>query len=144
MDILLTALRIARTAHAGQVDKGGAPYLGHVMRVAADVAAHGEDVQAVALLHDVIEDTAVTLADLAGQGLPTVVIEAIDALTKRKGEEYGDYLDRVAANPWARLVKLADLKDNQDLTRIPKPTEHDYCRKLFYGAATDYLMGAAA
>jgi (p)ppGpp synthase/HD superfamily hydrolase len=144
MDVLLQALRVARQAHAGQVDKGGSPYLGHVMRVAATVAQGGDELQAVALLHDVVEDTDVTLDQLARQGFPTPVIEAVDALTKRDGEEYGDYLDRVCANEWARLVKLADLKDNQDLTRIARPTEHDHYRVIFYQAASDYIQREAA
>ncbi len=104
---------IARAAHAGQVDKTGAPYIDHPRRVAARVEA--DEAQAVAWLHDVVEDTTVTLDELAEQ-FPASVVEAVDVLTRRDGDGDGYYV-RVRANPLALVVKLADIADNTDPAR---------------------------
>jgi (p)ppGpp synthase/HD superfamily hydrolase len=116
---------LAAAAHAGQVDKAGEEYIGHPLRVAATVARTaapaGVDpvlAQHVALLHDVVEDTAVTLTDLAARGYAATVLAAVDALTKRDGEETQDYLARVAVDPLAVVVKRADMADNSDPARL--------------------------
>lgn len=105
----------ALRAHAGQVDKSGAPYIGHVARVAASV--EGRDEIVVALLHDVVEDTGVSLSDLADD-FPDDIIEAVDAITHRPGEPREDYYRRVAKNALARCVKLADIADNASPQRM--------------------------
>lgn len=106
---------LAEQAHAGQTDKAGRPYVEHPRRV----AARFEDpvLRTVALLHDVVEDTHVTLNDLH-RLFPTNVVMAVDALTHRKGEDRDLYYRRVRANERARLVKHADIDDNADPQRL--------------------------
>jgi GTP diphosphokinase / guanosine-3',5'-bis(diphosphate) 3'-diphosphatase len=121
------AREIASAAHEGQVDKAGAPYFAHPARVAASL----EDPAArcAAYLHDVVEDCpGWTLARLGAEGMPADVIAAVDALTKRAGEDNEAYLARVLANPLAVCVKIADLRDNMDLSRIAAPTAKDHAR----------------
>lgn len=111
------AMAIAREAHEGQVDKGGQPYIGHPAAVAAQL--EGDLLRATAWLHDVVEDTDWTFDDLRRRGVDESVIEAVDAVTRRKeaGETYRDYIDRVALNDMARQVKVADLWHNSDPAR---------------------------
>ena len=110
------AVRIATGAHDGQVDKSGKPYIGHPVRVMNRV--HGEYERMAAVLHDVIEDTTVTKADLRAAGCPERVITAVDALSHRPGEPQADYLARVAADPIAVAVKHADIADNTSPVRF--------------------------
>ncbi len=127
------ARALAASAHAGQVDKSGGPYIAHVERVAAGVAAHGPDAAMAAWLHDLVEDSGLTLADLEEAGVPPQVLDAVDALTKRPGEPYLDAVRRAAAHPLARLVKLADNADNSDETRLAalEPTEAARLRQKY-------------
>lgn len=113
---LNVAIRIANDAHAGQKDKAGQPYILHPLRVMLRLAA--EDEQVVAVLHDVLEDTTVSSANLAEQGIPARLIASVEVLSKRSGEDYGQYLARVKRDPLARAVKLADLEDNLDVRRL--------------------------
>ena len=125
-----TAYNLASAAHAGQFDKSGAPYIEHpkaVARIAANIARKEgpefiEKVRIVAMLLDTVEDTDVTLEDIRAQ-FGDEIADAVDAVTKREGEQYHDALLRVAANPIARVVKLADMTHNSDLTRFPKGYE---------------------
>lgn len=119
-DYVQTAAKIARDAHSGQVDKAGAEYITHPERVAERVLRAGGSPAAVAVawLHDTLEDTPVTAADLQAEGIPQKVIDAVDAVTKREGEGLEDYCARVAANPLALKVKEADLADNTDPARV--------------------------
>ncbi|MCB0987832.1 MAG: hypothetical protein KDB09_08680 [Acidimicrobiales bacterium] len=110
------AVRIAREAHSGQADKAGQPYIGHVLRVMGRVDTDVEKMAAA--LHDVIEDTDATPESLLDLGVPEEVVDAVLALTKRAGETYSDFVDRVGAHPIARQVKIADLADNSDPRRI--------------------------
>jgi (p)ppGpp synthase/HD superfamily hydrolase len=110
MSTLEAAIRVAVAAHAGQADKGGAPYVTHPLRLMA--AVEGEDAQIVAVLHDVVEDTAVTLDDLRREGFGEAVLAAVDRVTHRRDEPYADYVVRCKGDPVARRVKLADLADN--------------------------------
>jgi (p)ppGpp synthase/HD superfamily hydrolase len=112
----IIAKRIATQAHQGQVDKAGQAYISHPEFVASQVT--GDDAKAVAWLHDVLEDTPITIADLRAEGLSETVIEAVAILSKQENESYETYLRRVAANPIAKAVKLADLKHNMDTTRL--------------------------
>jgi (p)ppGpp synthase/HD superfamily hydrolase len=116
--VLDDAIRIAREAHADQVDKSGNPYIYHPLRVMAKVK--GPHAQMAAVLHDVIEDTAVTADELKAAGCPEAVIDSVIALSKVPGEEMPAYLRRVAANPVAVLVKRADIGDNTDPVRMAK------------------------
>ena len=114
------ARRIARQAHDGQVDKAGAPYITHPARVAARVRDGGGDprAEAVAWLHDVVEDCGVPLDDLRGHGFDDGVVAAVDALTRRDGVPAQAYYTRIAADPLALAVKLADIADNADPARL--------------------------
>ena len=126
MSTIEHAIQIAARAHAGQVDRAGQPYILHPLRVM--LAVKGQDERIAAVLHDVVEDTAITMDDLRSEGFPKEVLNAILALTKTKGETRLAAAARAAANPIARAVKLADVADNMDLSRISKPTEEDYTR----------------
>jgi len=110
------AVALATRAHAGQVDKSGADYIGHPLRVMARV--DGELARMAAVLHDVLEDTPVTAADLRAAGCPEQVVEAVEALTKRAGEPLEESMRRVAVVPLALVVKRADLDDNSDEARL--------------------------
>ncbi|MFC3895620.1 phosphohydrolase [Lentzea rhizosphaerae] len=118
MFTLEDAITIATAAHDGQVDKSGRPYIGHPLRVMASVT--GEHTQMAAVLHDVIEDTAVTASDLLARGCPAVVVDAVVALSHLPGEPQEDYLRRVAADPLAVTVKRADIADNLSPARLAR------------------------
>ena len=109
------AFEVAFAAHAGQTDKSGAPYIAHVVRVAAKLTLP-ED-QIVALLHDTVEDCDTTLEEIAATFGPGIAA-AVDAITKRDHEPLEDYIARVRANPIATRVKRADVADNSDPTRM--------------------------
>lgn len=126
MDLIRKALEIAIKAHKGVVDKGGADYIFHPITVA--LKCKTDDEKVVALLHDVVEDTPMTFNDLRKEGFPEYIIEALNAITRRKPQEQNgdgrwEYIKRCKANPIARVVKIADLEHNSDLSRIPNPTE---------------------
>lgn len=136
--------QLATDAHAGQIDKAGRPYSEHPRRVAALVAGMTDDPDAVAVawLHDVVEDTAVTLDDLRAEGWSERVVAAVDALTRRPGEGDAYYL-RVAADPLAALVKRADIADNTDPQRVALLTPSDAARlRRKYEHALSLLEGA--
>ena len=131
------ALRLCYEAHKGQFDKSGVPYVFHPVHLAEQMP--DEDSTVAALLHDVVEDTDHSLADLESMGFPGRALEAVSLLTHDPGEPYLSYVARVKENPTARLVKLADLRHNSDLTRIPHPTEKDYARVEKYAKAIRLL-----
>lgn len=132
------ALAIARDAHKGQVDKAGVAYIQHPLFVASLV--EGELAKTVALLHDVVEDSDWTLEDLRKEGLPEEVVQAVGILTKKRNENYEEYILRVKQNPLARQVKLADLKHNSDLSRLANVTDRDRKRVAKYQKAIAYLI----
>jgi (p)ppGpp synthase/HD superfamily hydrolase len=139
--MLKKAVEIAVRAHEGQRDKGGHPYIAHPLRVMLAVGAADEALASVAVLHDVVEDSEVTLADLAKAGFPPRVTEALALLNHARGEPYMKYVASLAENPDARRVKLADLEDNLDLSRLPGlPSEADLRRMRTYEAARDLLL----
>ena len=133
MSTLEHAIAIAAKVHAGKVDKAGAPYILHPLRVMLKMATSEERMAAV--LHDVVEDSDTTLDDLRNEGFSDAVVDAVDAVTIRTGESYDDFVRRAALNPIGRRVKLADLEDNSDLSRIANPTEEDYERLARYKRA---------
>ena len=137
--MLEKAIEIAARAHTGQVDKAGEPYILHPLRVMSQVTGRHERMAAV--LHDVVEDTSVTLEGLRSQGFPEPVLEAIEALTKRDGETRIEAARRARANPIAREVKIADVRDNMDLRRIPYPTDVDFARLREYEEVLALLIG---
>ena len=131
------ALSIARQAHEGQLDKAGVDYIEHPIYVASQVDT--EEEKAVALLHDVIEDSPFTAEELLLAGLPETVVTAVQILSKKKGQDYQTYLENVKSNSLARVVKLADLKHNSDLSRLETITDKDLERLEKYKKAIDYL-----
>ncbi len=135
------AIEIAARAHAGQVDKANQPYILHPLRVM--LAVTGEFERMAAVLHDVVEDTPITLDDLRAEGVPEPVVEAVAALTKSKGEGRLAAAKRAAANPIARVVKLADVADNMDLSRLKDPTEKDFARLREYEEVAALLRASA-
>ena len=140
MSSIERAIEIASSAHAGQRDKAGQPYIFHPLRVMLRVNTEHE--QMAAVLHDVVEDTSVTLDNLAQEGFPSEVLRAIAALTKLPGETLLEAAARAAADPVARKVKLADNAENMDLSRIPNPTDKDYARCREYEEVRALLLAA--
>lgn len=142
-EMLASALHLATNAHNGQFDKAGNPYILHPLKVMHYLKSSDEELQCVALLHDVIEDTSVTYVDLGKAGMSLRVIEAVQALTKQRGYSYEHYKDQVMANRDAMLVKLADLRHNTDIRRLKGITEKDAQRNakyhLFYSQLQDKL-----
>ena len=130
------AYEIAKKAHKGQVDKAGVDYINHPLTVASK--CQSEDERIVALLHDVVEDTDVTLEDLS-KVFDKHIIEAIDAITHREGVSYEDYLLNLKKNELALQVKLKDIENNMDLSRIKNPTQKDYGRLEKYRFALNVL-----
>jgi (p)ppGpp synthase/HD superfamily hydrolase len=110
------AIIFAADAHRGRVDKAGRPYIWHPLRVA--LALDDAREQMAAVLHDVVEDTAVTLEQLRFEGLAEEIADAIHALTRPVTEDYAAFIERLAANPIARAVKIADIRDNLDPKRL--------------------------
>lgn len=109
------AIVIAAEAHAGETGKDGGPYILHCLRVM--MAVEGHEARVVAVLHDLLEHAPQwNLGRLRAEGCPEKVLEAIDAMTRRDGEDYFDFARRAAANPLARPVKIADLTDNLTTT----------------------------
>lgn len=127
------ALHRALKAYSGKVDKAGKPYILHPLRLAARL--EDQISQSVALLHDVIEDSDATEDDLRDDGFPESVISAVVALTRRKGESYEAFIDRVRVHPLARKIKLLDIEDNMNLLRLNAVTESDLQRIAKYHRA---------
>ncbi|QDX93723.1 HD domain-containing protein [Brevibacillus laterosporus] len=139
MNMAVEAVLLATKAHANQQDKGGQPYILHPLRVMMYMSS--DEARAVAVLHDVLEDTDVTADDLRETGFPKEVVEAVMILTKNPKENYDSYIIKVKQNQLARAVKIADIKDNLDVTRIPEPTEADLARIEKYKRALKELEG---
>lgn len=144
--LLVEAARLVATAaHTGQVDKGGAPYIEHPAFVADRVRLLGGDevAAAAAWLHDVVEDTPVSLDALASV-FPARVVEAVDGVTRREGESYSDFVARAAVGARSRLVKLADVEHNLDVSRLPGGgvdlSEADRARLARYERARGVLL----
>ncbi|WP_434387685.1 GTP pyrophosphokinase [Melittangium boletus] len=140
MPTLEDALALALEAHRGQRDKAGQVYLLHPLRVMLRLETETE--RMVALLHDVVEDSAFTLEDLRARGYPAPVLEALALLTRREGESYEAFIQRLRPHPLARRVKLADLEDNMDVRRLPAVTDKDAARLARYRAAWQSLRDA--
>lgn len=136
MNDLERAIALAVDAHAGQTDKAGATYIRHPLRVMRQMETPQERV--VAMLHDVIEDTEYTPAMIEDE-FDEEIRDAVEALTKRDGESYSDFVERAAANDLARKVKIADIEDNMDLTRLSEVSEKTVERQVKYHKARQQL-----
>lgn len=113
----LEAFQIAEKAHEGQVDKAGVPYIAHVDRVARSLVAPHH--QVLGLLHDVMEDSSWDEGDLFKAGVDPKTLITLKVLTHKKGQPYNEYINGILENFDAAIVKLADLRDNMDITRLP-------------------------
>jgi (p)ppGpp synthase/HD superfamily hydrolase len=122
-DVVALAGRLAADAHAQQVDKAGRPYVEHLRRVAAYVNPSDLSAVAAALLHDVLEDTTTTPAQLLEQHLPADVVDTVQLLTRKPQQQAADYYREIRAHAMAREVKLADLADNTDPDRLAQLPE---------------------
>lgn len=131
-EMLSKAILIATNAHAGQFDKGGSPYIMHCIKVTHYTHSTDPEILAIAMLHDVIEDTDVTYKDFRVFGMSERVIEGVRALTKVPGESYEGYKARVKMNPDSRIVKMADLRHNCDIRRLKDVTQKDIARVAKY------------
>ena len=131
------AIMIASIAHSGQKDKAGKPYILHPLRVMFSVET--EEQKIVAVLHDVIEDTYIQAQHLREHGFSEDIINAIESVTKKEGESRMDAAKRTKLNIIGTVVKLADLKDNMDLSRIAIPTEKDLLRIAKYEEVKNFL-----
>lgn len=132
-----SAKALAQLQHAGQTDKAGMDYITHPARVAARLARPEE--QVVGWLHDTVEDTGLTLDEVKLRFGPDTA-NAVDCVTRREGESWSDYLCRVRTDPIARAVKISDLIDNSNLSRIPRVTGADVRRQARYNRALLFLM----
>lgn len=131
-EMLDKALHLATNAHHGQFDKGGRPYILHPLRVMSYIREDDEELQCMALLHDVVEDTDTTYSDLLEAGMTLRVCEGIMALTKERGYTYEQYKAKVFTNHDAMRVKMADLRHNTDIRRLKGVTEKDIQRMAKY------------
>ena len=137
--LLKKADQIAENAHQGQLDKGGQPYIEHPRAVSDELSDLEEKI--VALLHDLCEDTPWTVKQLRENGFTPQICLAVDLMTHRPGDSYGQYLTRLRQNRIARNVKLMDLSHNMNLDRIPNPTQADRDRVEKYRRARQFLYG---
>ena len=134
------AIAFAVDKHAGQVDKVGRPYILHPLRVM--LAQETDEARIAAVLHDVVEDCDdVEIEDVARLELPDAALETVKVLTHDDAEPYEDYIERLALNPMARNVKLADLRDNIDIARLAEVTDRDAKRLDKYIRAYRTLKG---
>lgn len=138
-ELLNKAIILATTYHKGQVDKSGQPYILHPLWVMSNVESLKGKI--VAILHDTIEDTQLTISDLINHGFCDDIVKAIDILTKKKNQKYDDYIELVSKNDLAKEVKIEDLNHNMDLNRLKEVTEKDVKRYLKYVKAYNYLLG---
>ena len=131
------ALKLMFEKHKNQIDKSGIPYVFHPFHVAESM--DDEVSTTVALLHDIVEDTDVTIEELSEMGFNKEVTDALQLMTHDKSVEYFEYIKIIATNPIARKVKISDLKHNSDLTRLSEITEKDLKRVEKYKKSIEYL-----
>lgn len=132
------ALRLCFDSHKDQNDKSGMPYVFHPFHLAEQM--QDEDSTIVALLHDVVEDTDMTIEDLRDMGFSERVCDAISLMTHRDGVPYMEYVASIKQNPIAKAVKLADLRHNSDMTRLDSITLIDVAREEKYRRAIEILL----
>ncbi len=139
MNLLEKAIAVALEAHEGVVDKSGKPYILHPLRVMMQMES--EDARITAVLHDVVEDSEATLEDLRAMGFPDNVVRAVGLLTHDKeAVEYAAYIEAIKGDALARQVKIADLRHNMDIVRMPAPlSERDLERLQEYRRAWQAL-----
>lgn len=130
-ELLSKAIDIALKAHAGQTDRAGMPYVGHIIRVMN--AGRTEAEKIVGVLHDIVEDTDYTFERLSADGFPDYIVEAIRCLTKVSEQEpYSEFIERIKHNELAVAVKINDLSDNMDVRRLNDISDADVSRLRKY------------
>ena len=134
------AISLAAEAHRRKKDKAKAPYILHPLRVMLRMETETDRI--IAVLHDVVEDTSVTLWDLQIAGYSAEIVDAVKYLTKAKEEEYEDFIERIKGNTLAIKIKIADLEDNLNFERIKEPGEDDLKRYEKYRRALAVLRKA--
>ena len=135
--LLEKAISIALSAHCGKTDKGGNPYILHPLRIMLSMDTDEEKI--VALLHDIVEDSPTTIKQLREEKFSNKIVAAVSLLTKKENQPYDDYILAIKKNPLATKIKLADLKDNMNTSRLKKITEKDKLRIKKYRAAYKLL-----
>ena len=140
MSTLAKAISLASDVFINKKDKAGQPYILHCIRVMNNLCHDADDeLKIIAMLHDVVEDTAITDDNLREMGFSTRVLQAVASLTHDKEEDYMEYVKKLAYNSDARQVKMADLRDNSDITRLKGLTKKDLDRMQKYHTAYTYL-----
>ena len=133
MNTIEKSLEIALMAYSGKTDKAGKTYVLHPLRLMLQMET--EEEMAVALLHDVIEDSEVTAEDLLRNGIPSTVVKAVQCLTKQDEEDYEAFIDRILENKLAKKIKKADIEDNINILRLTTVTDKDFERLEKYHKA---------
>ena len=141
MATLERAIELAVTAHRGQKDRSGRPYILHPLWLMQQFEDTGAMI--VAVLHDTVEDSSLTLQDLESEGFSEEIVEAIDALTRRKEETYEQFILRLKPQPLALRIKLADIEHNLDVRRLSQLNKDDLKRVDKYHQAWCVLRDAA-
>lgn len=137
--VLGSAIALAASMHEEQMDKGGKAYILHPIRMMMRLRTDDEELMAIAILHDVIEDSELEISDLMMKGYSERIIEGVRAMTRKDGETYDDFIKRCALNPDARRVKREDLRDNSDITRLKGLRKKDFERLEKYSRSFIYL-----
>ncbi len=140
--MLTKAIILAARAHHGQLDKAGQPYLFHPLRIMLQL--EDETDRIIAVLHDVIEDSDWTLDGLLGEGFSEDIVSVVDSLTRREGEDYEGYIERLLGDARASRIKLLDLKDNLNLTRGWQDTDATRQRRAKYEKARQRIQEVLA
>ncbi|WP_018675736.1 guanosine-3',5'-bis(diphosphate) 3'-pyrophosphohydrolase [Riemerella columbina] len=135
--MLERAIQIAVNAHKGQTDKAGKPYILHLVRVMEKGKTEEEKI--CGILHDLLEDTNWTISDLRKEGFSEEIMNALQCVTKKNNEPYSDFINRISKNPLAIRVKLNDLEDNMDKSRLNNINEKDLQRFEKYSMAYEFL-----
>jgi (p)ppGpp synthase/HD superfamily hydrolase len=133
-------MSLAVKGHMGQTDRGGTPYILHPVSIMMALKTKDLELMQIALGHDLVEDTAVTLDELVRTGFSNRVVSAIDCLTRRHEELWLDYIKRVSTNSDAVTIKLLDLRENQKLDRLGVITDRDLVLQASYSRAHSYLL----
>jgi len=132
MNILDIAIAFAAEKHRGTFDKGGMPYILHPLKVMYYLKTDDQELMAIAVLHDVVEDCKVSYADLREIGMTNRVVEGVKSLTRLPGETYDEFIERIKLNKDAVLVKLQDLRHNSDIRRLKGVRPSDIQRTIKY------------
>lgn len=140
MATLQRAIELAVLFHSKQVDKSGQPYILHPMRIMLWCST--EEERQAAIMHDLLEDTSLTIEDLVKEGFSQTVIDCVEYLTRRENEKYSDFIERCCENPMAIKIKLLDIADNMDVTRLDTLGENDLGRLKRYHRARRRLLDA--